>query len=114
MRVLRRTLVLVVSCACVAAVAAPVKPGAKPAAKPGAKAPAKPGKPPTATEMEALDRDDAAAETAADAGDMPAALRYVDYFGHEQEDFATAMLEYGRSQRALRRAVETKFGGDTW
>jgi len=64
--------------------------------------------------MEALDRDDAAAEAAADAGDMPAALRYVDYFGHEQEDFATAMLEYGRSQRALRRAVETKFGGDTW
>ena len=73
-----------------------------------------PGKPPTAKEMEALDRDEAAAEAAMDAGDLQQALRYVDYFGHEQQAFATAMLEYGRSQRTLRRAVEKKFGAETW
>jgi hypothetical protein len=71
---------------------------------------AAPGKPPTAKEMDALDRDEAAAEAAMDAGDLQKALRYVDYFGHEQEAFATAMLEYGKTQRALRRAVEKKFG----
>ena len=105
-------MLLVVALAGAAALAAPPK---SPPKKPAARAPAKPaGKPPTAAEMEALNRDDAAAEAAADKGDLEAALRYVDYFGHEQEDFASAMLEYGRSQRSLRRAVEKKFGEDEW
>ena len=69
---------------------------------------------PTAQEMEALDRDDAAAEAAADAGDFKAALRYMDFFGHEEEEFATAMLEYGREQRALRGAVVDKLGERAW
>src|SRR2546423_4333660 len=90
-----RAICLVVGLTCAAALAAPAKQ-------------------PTAKEMEALDRDEAAAEAAMDAGDLQKALLYIDYFGHEQEAFATAMLEYGRSQRALRRAVEKKFGDDAW
>ena len=65
-------------------------------------------------ELQALDRDEAAAEAAADAGDFSAALRYMDYFGHEQEAFATAVLEYGRDQRKLRRAVLDKLGDRAW
>ena len=105
-----RTILLVVALAGGVALAAPPK---SPPEKAAARSPARPAaKPPTASGMEALDRDDAAAESAADAGDMEAARHYVDYFGHEQEDFASAMLEYGRSQRSLRRAVENKFGED--
>lgn len=69
---------------------------------------------PSAEELKALDRDEAAAEAAMDRGDVREALRYVDYFGHEQEDFATAMLEYGRAQRELRRAVVGAFGQRAW
>ena len=65
-------------------------------------------------DLKALDRDDAAAEAAADAGDVSKALRYYDFFGHEQEDFARATLEYGRSQRLLRTAVINRFGRRTW
>ena len=65
-------------------------------------------------ELQALDRDEAAAEAAADAGDFSTALRYMDYFGHEQEAFATAILEYGRDQRKLRRAVLDKLGDRAW
>ena len=68
----------------------------------------------TPEEISALDRDDAAAEAAADRGDFSVALRYMDYFGHEQEDFALAVLEYGRDQRALRRAVTDKLGQRAW
>jgi hypothetical protein len=69
---------------------------------------------PSLEERKALDRDDAAAEAAADRGDVQAALRYMDFFGHEQEEFASAMVEYGRQQRALRRAVTDKFGEQSW
>jgi hypothetical protein len=65
-------------------------------------------------ELGDLDRDDAAAEAAADRGDFPAALRYMDFFGHEQEEFATAMLEYGRDQRKLRKAVVDSLGERAW
>lgn len=61
-----------------------------------------------------LDRDEAAAEAAGARGDLAGALRYMDYFGHEQEDFAAAMLEYDRSQGDLRRAVIDKLGQRAW
>ena len=51
-------------------------------------------------DLRALDRDDAAAESALSSGDLDAALKYFDYFGHEQEDFCRATLEY-RAARAL-------------
>jgi len=70
--------------------------------------------PPSKTDLADLDRDDAAAEAAADRGDFPAALRYMDFFGHEQEEFATAMLEYGRDQRKLRKAVVDSLGERAW
>lgn len=70
--------------------------------------------PPSKMELADLDRDDAAAEAAADRGDFPAALRYMDFFGHEQEEFATAMLEYGRDQRKLRKAVVDALGERAW
>src|SRR5687768_15349420 len=57
---------------------------------------------PSRDELKALDRDEAAAEAAADTGDVREALRYFDYFGHEHEAFATAVLKYGRAQRRLR------------
>ena len=69
---------------------------------------------PSAEDLKALDRDDAAAESAIDTGDLQKALRFVDFFGHEQEDFATATLQYGRSQLALRRAVVEAFGEKAW
>jgi len=69
---------------------------------------------PTDKELAEIDRDDAAAEAAADRGDFTAALRYMDFFGHEQEEFATAMLEYGRDQRMLQRAVVDKLGERAW
>src|SRR5258705_7592571 len=67
-----------------------------------------------AEDLAEIDRDDAAAEAAADAGDFTRALRYMDFFGHEQEAFATAILEYGRDQRKLRRAVLDKLGERAW
>ena len=70
--------------------------------------------PPSKTDLADLDRDDAAAEAAADRGDFPAALRFMDFFGHEQEEFATAMLEYGRDQRKLRKAVVDALGERAW
>ena len=69
---------------------------------------------PSRDELKALDRDEAAAEAAADAGDVREALRYFDYFGHEHEAFAAAVLEYGRAQRRLRRAVVGAFGDEAW
>jgi hypothetical protein len=65
-------------------------------------------------DLKDLDRDDAAAEAAADRGDFSVALRYMDYFGHEQEDFALAVLEYGRDQRKLREAVTDRLGQTAW
>jgi len=70
--------------------------------------------PPSKADLADLDRDVAAAEAAADRGDFPAALRYMDFFGHEQEEFATAMLEYGRDQRKLRKAVVDALGERAW
>lgn len=77
-------------------------------------APAKASTELTEKELAEIDRDDAAGEAAADAGDFTRALRYMDFFGHEQEDFATAVLEYGRDQRTLRRAVLDKLGERAW
>ena len=68
----------------------------------------------TEAELADLNRDDAAAEAAADRGDFTAALRYVDFFGHEQEEFATSILEYGRDQRKLRKAVSDRLGERAW
>jgi hypothetical protein len=69
---------------------------------------------PSAGDLEDLDRDDGAAEAAADRGDFPAALRYMDFFGHEEEAFAIAVLEYGRDQRKLRKAVVDSLGERAW
>ena len=89
---------------------APAAPGeATPRERPGADE-ALPG----TKDLEDIDRDDAAAEAAADRGDLPAALRYMDFFGHEQEAFASAVLEYGRDQRKLRKAVLDSLGERAW
>jgi hypothetical protein len=65
-------------------------------------------------DLRALDRDDAAAEAAVASGDLDAALRYFDYAGHEQEDFARASLEYRLARQKLRGAVRDVFGRRTW
>lgn len=68
----------------------------------------------SAAELKALDRDDAAAEQALKAGDIAAALRYFDYFGHEQEDFARATLEYRLARQKLGAKVREAFGRGAW
>jgi len=77
------------------------------------------GAAPAATEGQAIDlsalgRDDDAAEAALASGDVSAALRYFDYDGHEQEDFARATLEYRRARQALGDVVRDTFGRATW
>ena len=65
-------------------------------------------------DLKALDRDDAAAEAALARGDLDGALKYFDYFGHEQEDFARATLEHRLARQKLRDAVRESFGRRTW
>lgn len=65
-------------------------------------------------DLTAIERDDAAAEKAAEAGDVRTALKYFDYFGHEQEAFAKATVEYRRARHTLRTAVTDKFGRPAW
>ena len=65
-------------------------------------------------DLRALDRDDAAAESALSSGDLDAALKYFDYFGHEQEDFCRATLEYRAARQELGRAVLDVLGRRTW
>jgi len=65
-------------------------------------------------DLQSLDRDDAAAEAALEAGDLAAALKYFDYFGHEQEDFCRATLEYRLARRKLEEAVRTSLGNRAW
>jgi hypothetical protein len=67
-----------------------------------------------ADDLKALDRDDAAADAAVASGDVPGALRYFDYFGHEQEDFARASVEYRVARQKLREAVRGAFGRREW
>jgi hypothetical protein len=101
-----------------ASAAAPASKAAPPASNPReSSTPGRPAAvpaPPTTKDLDDLDRDDAAAEAAADRGDFSAALRYMDFFGHEQEEFATAMLEFGRDQRKLRKAVVDSIGDRAW
>jgi hypothetical protein len=68
----------------------------------------------TGTDLKALDRDDAAAEEALDSGDLDAALKYFDYFGHEQEDFCRATLEYRLARRKLEDAIRASLGNRAW
>jgi len=65
-------------------------------------------------DLKLLDRDDAAAEAAIGAGDVEAALKYFDYFGHEQEDFCRATLEYRLARRKLEDAIRTSLGNRAW
>ena len=76
----------------------------------GASAPADvvPSRAVSAAELQALRRDDTAAEKALAAGDLAGALRYFDYFGHEQEDFARATLEYRLAREKLAAAVRQR------
>ena len=66
------------------------------------------------SDLRAIDRDDAAAEAALAEGGVDAALRYFDFVGHEQEDFARASLEYRLARQALRAAVRDTFGRRAW
>jgi len=76
---------------------------------------ASPPAPETArVDLQSLDRDDAAAEAALESGDVDAALKYFDYFGHEQEDFCRATLEYRLARRKLEDAVRASLGNRTW
>lgn len=68
----------------------------------------------TPADLRGLERDDAAAEAALAAGDLDAALRYFDYIGHEQEEFARATLEYRLARQRLGGAVRDAFGRRTW
>ena len=68
----------------------------------------------SASDLRAIDRDDAAAEAALAGGDLEAALRYFDYFGHEQEDFARATLEYRLARQGLGAAVCEALGRRAW
>lgn len=72
------------------------------------------GKPATAAQLKALDRDIAAADAAAAKRDLDAALAYVDYTGHEQEALARAMLQYGARQAELKAAVTKHLGKKAW
>ena len=65
-------------------------------------------------QLAAIDRDDAAAEGALAKGDVEATLRYFDYFGHEQEDFARATLEYRLARQKLGDAVRELLGRRAW
>jgi hypothetical protein len=65
-------------------------------------------------DLQSLDRDDAAAEAALARGDVQGALKYFDYFGHEQEDFARATLEHRLARQKLRDAVREAFGRRAW
>src|SRR5947208_2384576 len=65
-------------------------------------------------QLAAIDRDDAAAEGALAKGDVEATLRYFDYFGHEQEDFARATLEYRLARQKLGEAVRESLGRRAW
>lgn len=65
-------------------------------------------------ELTGIERDDAAAEKAAEAGDVRAALRYYAYFGHEQEAFAKSTVEYRRARHDLRAAVTEELGRPAW
>jgi hypothetical protein len=65
-------------------------------------------------DLQSLDRDDAAAEAALESGDLDAAVKYFDYFGHEQEDFCRATLEYRLARRKLEDAVRASLGNRTW
>ena len=67
-----------------------------------------------AVDLKALDRDDAAAEAALGAGDLESALKYFDYFGHEQEDFARATLEYRVARQKLAEDVRKAMGRRAW
>jgi hypothetical protein len=69
---------------------------------------------PAGIDLHSLDRDDAAAEAALESGDVDAALKYFDYFGHEQEDFCRATLEYRLARRKLEDAVRASLGNRTW
>jgi hypothetical protein len=64
--------------------------------------------------LEALERDDAAAEKALAAGNVAGAMKYFDYFGHEQEDFARATLEYRLARQKLADAVRDTLGRRAW
>lgn len=70
--------------------------------------------PAASIDLKGLDRDDAAAEEALKSGDIAAALRYFDYFGHEQEDFARATLEYRLARQKLGVEVRAAFGRRAW
>lgn len=61
-----------------------------------------------------LRRDDVAAEAALAASDLDGAMKYFDYFGHEQEDFARATLEYRLARQKLGDVVREKFGRRAW
>jgi hypothetical protein len=74
--------------------------------------PARADSPPA--DLKALDRDDAAAEAALASGDLAAALNYFDYFGHEQEDFCRATLEYRLARQELGNAVRQALGRRAW
>jgi hypothetical protein len=65
-------------------------------------------------DLQSLDRDDAAAEAALESGNLDAALKYFDYFGHEQEDFCRATLEYRLARRNLEDAVRASLGDRAW
>ena len=69
---------------------------------------------PSDDDLRALERDDAAAEEALAKGDLGGALRFFDYFGHEQEDFARATLEHRLARQELRDAVRQAFGRRAW
>jgi hypothetical protein len=87
------------------------------ASAPAPRAGGEPGVPSAAVsqdELRSIDRDDAAAEKAAASGDVEAALKYFEYFGHEQERFARATVEYRRARHALAEVVTDKLGEDTW
>ena len=65
-------------------------------------------------DLRAIDRDNAAAEAALAAGELDAALRYFQYVGHEQEDFARASLEHRIAREKFGAAVREAFGRREW
>jgi hypothetical protein len=65
-------------------------------------------------DLRALDRDDAAAEAALESGDVATALQYFDYFGHEQEDFCRATLEYRLARQKLEGVIRSSLGSRAW